>query len=144
MLSAGPDDFSGGVRKLCKATVVRRTRRPKLVGRAKSQEYLLTAGYLTDFVGMNSQPRGQKAPMQGKGLIITEKPSVAKDIVQALGGFEEKGKGDYFESESMVCTYAVGHILTLLEPEDINPIYKRWRLADLPIIPEDFKTKPVP
>ncbi|MCX6129648.1 MAG: DNA topoisomerase, partial [Proteobacteria bacterium] len=81
--------------------------------------------------------------MQGKGLIITEKPSVAKDIVQALGGFEEKGKGDYYESDTLICTYAVGHILTLLEPEDINPIYKRWRLADLPIIPEDFKTKPV-
>lgn len=81
---------------------------------------------------------------QGKGLIITEKPSVAKDIVQALGGFEEKSKGEYYESETYVCTYAVGHILTLLEPEDINPVYKRWRLADLPIIPEDFKTKPVP
>ncbi len=81
---------------------------------------------------------------QGKGLIVTEKPSVAKDIVQALGGFEEKSKGEYYESEHFVCTYAVGHILTLLEPEDINPIYKRWRLADLPIIPEDFKTKPVP
>ncbi len=81
---------------------------------------------------------------QGKGLIITEKPSVAKDIVQALGGFEEKSKGEYYESEQYVCTYAVGHILTLLEPEDINPVYKRWRLADLPIIPEDFKTKPVP
>jgi DNA topoisomerase-3 len=110
----------------------------------KSQEYLLTAGCLKVFVGRNSQPEGQSEPMQGKGLIITEKPSVAKDIVQALGGFEEKGKGDYYESETMVCTYAVGHILTLLEPEDINPIYKRWRLADLPIIPGDFKTKPVP
>ncbi len=81
---------------------------------------------------------------QGKGLIITEKPSVAKDIVQALGGFEEKSKGEYYESDQYVCTYAVGHILTLLEPEDIDPVYKRWRLADLPIIPEDFKTKPVP
>lgn len=80
----------------------------------------------------------------GKGLIVTEKPSVAKDIVQALGGFEEKSKGEYYESDTYVCTYAVGHILTLLEPEDINPVYKRWRLADLPIIPEDFKTKPVP
>lgn len=79
----------------------------------------------------------------GKALIITEKPSVARDITNALGGFEEKRKGEYYESEDYVCTYAVGHILTLLAPEDIKPEYKRWRLADLPIIPEEFKTKPV-
>ncbi|SMF38103.1 DNA topoisomerase [Pseudobacteriovorax antillogorgiicola] len=80
----------------------------------------------------------------GKALIITEKPSVARDITKALGGFEEKKKGDYFESDEFVCTYAVGHILTLFAPEDIKPQYKRWRLADLPIIPEEFQTKPVP
>ena len=79
----------------------------------------------------------------GKALIITEKPSVAKDVTKALGGFEEKNKGDYYESDEFVCTYAVGHILTLLAPEDIKPEYKRWRLADLPIIPEKFDTKPV-
>ncbi|MES2743920.1 MAG: DNA topoisomerase [Bdellovibrionota bacterium] len=82
--------------------------------------------------------------MAGKGLIITEKPSVAKDVCAALGGFEEKSKGEYFESADFICTYAVGHILTLLEPEDISSAYKRWRLADLPIVPEVFKTKPVP
>lgn len=79
----------------------------------------------------------------GKALIITEKPSVAKDITKALGGFEEKKKGEYFESDTHVCTYAVGHILTLLAPEDVDTKFKRWRLADLPIIPEEFKTKPV-
>ena len=78
-----------------------------------------------------------------KALILTEKPSVARDIVNALGGFEEKQKGEYYESDQYICTYAVGHILTLYAPEDIKPEYKRWRLADLPIIPEDFKTKPV-
>ncbi len=82
--------------------------------------------------------------MAGKGLIITEKPSVAKDVTAALGGFEEKSKGEYYESDDYICTYAVGHILTLLEPEDISTAYKRWRLADLPILPEEFKTKPVP
>lgn len=82
--------------------------------------------------------------MAGKGLIITEKPSVAKDVCAALGGFEEKSKGEYFESDDYICTYAVGHILTLLEPEDISTAYKRWRLADLPIVPDVFKTKPVP
>ena len=79
----------------------------------------------------------------GKALIITEKPSVARDITKALGGFEEKQKGEYFESDQFVCTYAVGHILTLLAPEDIKPEYKRWRLADLPIFLREFATKPV-
>jgi DNA topoisomerase-3 len=79
-----------------------------------------------------------------KELILTEKPSVARDIAEALGGFSEVDGGEYFESDQYVCTYAVGHILTLFAPEDIDPIYKRWRLADLPIIPEKFQIKPVP
>ena len=78
-----------------------------------------------------------------KKLIITEKPSVARDITKALGGFEEKQKGEYFESDDYVCTFAVGHILALFSPEDIKPEYKRWRLQDLPIIPEKFQTKPM-
>lgn len=79
----------------------------------------------------------------GKALIITEKPSVARDIVEAVGGFQEaKAKAEFYESDDYVCTYAVGHILTLLEPEDISPQYKKWRLADLPIIPEKFAMKP--
>ena len=80
----------------------------------------------------------------GKGLIITEKPSVAKDITEAIGGFESMKKGEYYESDTFVCTYAVGHILTLNSPEDIDPQYRRWRLSDLPIIPEKFAIKPVP
>ncbi len=79
-----------------------------------------------------------------KALIITEKPSVARDIANALGGFTEKNKGEYYESDDYVCTYAVGHILTLFAPEDISPEYKRWRLNDLPIIPQEFQIKPVP
>jgi DNA topoisomerase III len=78
-----------------------------------------------------------------KSLIITEKPSVTRDIVEALGGFEEKKGGEYFESDDYICTFAVGHILGFFQPEDIDPNYKRWRLADLPIIPEKFQTKPV-
>jgi len=75
-----------------------------------------------------------------KHLIITEKPSVARDIASALAGFnEEQG---YFESETWVLTWAVGHLFELLEPEEIDPEYKRWTLANLPIIPEVFKTKP--
>src|SRR5436189_6475192 len=79
----------------------------------------------------------------GKALIITEKPSVARDISEAIGGFTSKEGGAYYESEQFLCTFAVGHILGLLSPEDIDPKYKRWRLADLPIIPEKFQLKPL-
>jgi DNA topoisomerase-3 len=76
-----------------------------------------------------------------KALIITEKPSVARDIVKALGGFASHDD-EYWESEQFLCTYAVGHILELLEPEEIDVIYKRWTLDALPVIPEQFKLKP--
>jgi len=74
-----------------------------------------------------------------KALVITEKPSVARDIVSALGGFTEHD--GYWEGEDFVVTFAVGHLLELLEPEEIDARYKRWTLADLPILPEEFRLK---
>lgn len=75
-----------------------------------------------------------------KSLIITEKPSVARDIAAALGGFEERD--GYYESDAWVLTWAVGHLFELLEPEEIDEDYKRWTLDNLPIIPAAFETKP--
>ncbi|HSJ96990.1 MAG TPA: DNA topoisomerase, partial [Myxococcota bacterium] len=75
-----------------------------------------------------------------KSLIITEKPSVARDIAAALGGFDEQD--GYYESDRYVLTWAVGHLFELLEPEEIDESYKRWTLDNLPIIPAEFKTKP--
>jgi DNA topoisomerase-3 len=77
-----------------------------------------------------------------KSLIITEKPSVARDIAAALGGFTELD--GYYESDAWVLTWAVGHLFELLEPEEIDENYKRWTLDNLPIIPAEFKTKPKP
>ena len=69
-----------------------------------------------------------------KALVITEKPSVARDIADALGGFrEEEG---YFERDDMVVTFAVGHLYELLAPEELDDKYKRWTLDVLPILPE--------
>ena len=79
-----------------------------------------------------------------KGSYNYRETIVAKDITKALGGFEEKKKGEYYESDDFICTYAVGHILTLFAPEDIDSKYKRWKLQDLPIIPEKFNMKPTP
>src|SRR5438552_1547648 len=77
-----------------------------------------------------------------KSLIITEKPSVAGDIAKALGGFK-KGK-DYFENEKYLISWAVGHVVELQMPEDIDKKkYGFWRLETLPIIPSKFGLKPV-
>jgi DNA topoisomerase-3 len=77
-----------------------------------------------------------------KQLIITEKPSVARDIAAALGGFTEHD--GYWESPDRVLTFAVGHLFELLEPEELDPQYKRWTLDVLPILPEAFPLKPKP
>ncbi|MDJ0866582.1 MAG: DNA topoisomerase 3 [Myxococcota bacterium] len=75
-----------------------------------------------------------------KSLIITEKPSVARDIASALGGFTETDS--HFESDRYLLTWAVGHLFELLEPEEVDEVYKRWTLDTLPIIPEKFQFKP--
>jgi len=74
-----------------------------------------------------------------KSLVITEKPSVARDIVAVLGGFTEHD--GFWESDAHVVTFSVGHIVELLSPEDVDPIYKRWTLDTLPILPAEFKLK---
>jgi DNA topoisomerase III len=74
-----------------------------------------------------------------KALVITEKPSVARDIADALGGFrEEEG---YFERDDLVVTFAVGHLYELLAPEEIDDKFKRWTLDVLPILPKEFGYK---
>ncbi len=73
-------------------------------------------------------------------LVITEKPSVAKDIAAALGGFTE---GDEcLEREDYVITWAVGHLVELCEPQDYDPALRSWSLKLLPIVPDVFKIKP--
>lgn len=76
-----------------------------------------------------------------KGLIITEKPSVARDIANALGGFSPNGD-ESFENQDYVVSWAVGHLLEFVPPEEMDPKYKRWVLEDLPIIPGEFEYTP--
>jgi len=76
----------------------------------------------------------------GKALVITEKPSVARDIVNVFGGFTDHD--GYFESEDLIVTFAVGHLFELLSPEEVDDKYKRWTLDALPIIPAEFRLKP--
>lgn len=79
--------------------------------------------------------------MAHKTLIIAEKPSVASDIAKALGKIPKID--DRFENEEYVISSAVGHLVELFMPEDIDPKLKRWALQSLPIIPQKFDLKPI-
>jgi DNA topoisomerase-3 len=76
-----------------------------------------------------------------KFAVVTEKESVARDIVSVLGGFEKHDI--YYENPNYVVIWAIGHILGLPAPEDIDPQYTRWTLQTLPILPEKFDLKPL-
>jgi len=76
-----------------------------------------------------------------KTLVIAEKPSVARDIVAALPGSFDSNK-EFYEGDDYVVTYAVGHLLELNPPEDYDERFKKWRMDDLPIIPDDFRVRP--
>src|SRR5215213_11305373 len=76
-----------------------------------------------------------------KTLVIAEKPSVARDIVAALPGSFDSNK-EFYEGDEYVVTFAVGHLLELTPPEDYDERFKKWRMDDLPIIPEEFHVRP--
>lgn len=74
-------------------------------------------------------------------LIIAEKPSVARDIARVIGA-KQKHKG-YLASATEWVSWCVGHLVEFVEPHDYDPRYKSWRVAHLPIIPEQFKLQPI-
>ncbi len=74
-----------------------------------------------------------------KSLVIAEKPSVAKDIAKVL---KVPAKGDVFENAEYVISSAVGHLVSLCDPDDYDAKLKRWSRKTLPILPEKFKIKP--
>ncbi len=73
-----------------------------------------------------------------KTLVIAEKPSVGRDLTRVLPGPFQKQEG-YLEGPEHVVTWAVGHLVQLAEPDEYDAKYKRWRMADLPIVPDKFK-----
>jgi len=72
-------------------------------------------------------------------LIIAEKPSVAADIAKVVGASKKGAYG--YENEGHIVSWAVGHLLEFVPPEEYDERFKRWRLKDLPIIPEAFRLK---
>jgi DNA topoisomerase III len=76
-----------------------------------------------------------------KTLVVAEKPSVARDLADALpGNFENEES--YYEGDEYVVTFAVGHLVQLVDPEVYDEKLKKWRMADLPIVPEEFQLAP--
>jgi DNA topoisomerase-3 len=75
-------------------------------------------------------------------LIITEKPSVAKDIARVLN--INNSRDGYKESSEYIITWCVGHLIQLAYPEEYDSKYKRWNIRDLPIFPNKFKYNVIP
>ncbi len=71
-------------------------------------------------------------------LVIAEKPSVGRDLAGVLPGPFQKGEG-FLEGPDHVITWAVGHLVQLAEPDEYDDKFKKWRMADLPIVPDKFK-----
>lgn len=74
-----------------------------------------------------------------KSLVLAEKPSVAKEIARVLGCTQKQKH--YMEGPKYVVTWALGHLVTLAEPEDYDSKYKAWELDQLPLLPERMKLK---
>jgi DNA topoisomerase III len=80
----------------------------------------------------------------GKTLVIAEKPSVGRDLAGALpGSFKQSKDKTYLDGEEFVISWAVGHLVGLAAPDEYDPKLKKWRFADLPILPDKFKLVPV-
>jgi DNA topoisomerase III len=73
-----------------------------------------------------------------KTLVIAEKPSVGRDLVRVLPGPFTKHEG-YLEGPEHIVTWAVGHLVQLADPDEYDERFKKWRMADLPIVPDRFK-----
>src|SRR2546426_4645682 len=73
-------------------------------------------------------------------LIITEKPSMGRDVAAALG-VTTRHDG-YLEGAHDLVTWCVGHVVELDEPEAYDPTWKQWRLEGLPILPPTFTHQP--
>lgn len=72
-----------------------------------------------------------------KTLVLTEKPSVAKDIARVLG-CKRSGNG-CIVGDKYIVTWALGHLVTLADPEAYDDKYKNWRMEDLPMLPGRMK-----
>ncbi|MEG0768113.1 MAG: DNA topoisomerase, partial [Clostridia bacterium] len=76
-------------------------------------------------------------------LVIAEKPSVGRDLARVLG-CRERQDGYMRGSDGWCVTWAIGHLVSLCEPEELSTVYRKWRMSDLPILPETIPLKILP
>lgn len=72
-----------------------------------------------------------------KSLVLAEKPSVGRDLARVLN-CNKKANG-YFEGSKYIVTWALGHLVTLADPEVYDDRYKTWKIEDLPMLPKELK-----
>ena len=77
-----------------------------------------------------------------KTLVLAEKPSVGKDIARVLNC--KSGGAGYIEGPQYIVTWALGHLVTLADPEDYDKNYKNWDITHLPIMPEKLRLTVIP
>ena len=75
----------------------------------------------------------------GKIVVVAEKPSVGRDIARVLGC--RTGGDGCLIGDRYIVTWAVGHLVTLVEPDELDPKYEKWSFATLPILPETIPLK---
>ena len=92
--------------------------------------------FLKECYSRRNEGKGVNLHM-GKSVVIAEKPSVARDIARVLN-CNKKGQG-FLEGNQYIVTWALGHLVTLAEPEQYDKKYKTWNLNDLPMLPQDLK-----
>ena len=78
-----------------------------------------------------------------KSLFIAEKPSVAKEFAKALKENMKSCDG-YMESNNIIVTWCVGHLVTMSYPDAYKPELKRWSLGTIPFIPEKYLYEVIP
>ena len=78
----------------------------------------------------------------GQIVVLAEKPSVGRDIARVLG-CSTRGEG-CLTGGGWCVTWAVGHLVTLQEPDEMDSQYKKWQFSTLPILPEDIPLKVIP
>jgi DNA topoisomerase-3 len=72
-----------------------------------------------------------------KILVLAEKPSVGRELARVLK-CNKKGNG-YIEGDKYIVTWALGHLVTLADPEAYDDKYKNWKIEDLPMLPKPLK-----
>jgi DNA topoisomerase III len=73
----------------------------------------------------------------GKTLVLAEKPSVGRELAKVLNCTQ--GGNGYLMGSKYIVTWALGHLVTLADPEEYDQKYKSWKIEDLPMLPKDLK-----